>query len=232
MLSLSSTTTAFSGPWDHRPSVPSPLSSSPIRATSPLSPVDRNTLPKRLREVQSSPIQQSKFRYASRPARQNPLLRSREALQESRRRNFFQNVRQRAEDKAWQRRDIEGQFLKNSLLADMGRLSHDAPVLSERDLEDAMTVHEERYMEDDEDMLGDCPQEDDDIEAMVASFEQDQRRSRGGGGGGGGGGGRERASSPGLSDEEYDDIFAELISREGEEDGESIQPPADHMDTS
>lgn len=109
----------------------------------------------------------------------------------------------------------------------MGRLSHDAPVLSERDLEDAMTVHEERYMGDDEDMLGDFPQENDDIEAMVASFEQEQRRSRGGGRGSG----QERASSPGLSDEEYDDIFAELISREGEEQGESIQPPADHMDT-
>ncbi|KAG5992427.1 hypothetical protein E4U54_003649, partial [Claviceps lovelessii] len=107
MLSLAPTTAFAAGSWDHRPRVSSPLSSSPIRATSPLSPINRNTLPQR--QVQSSPIQQPKFKYASRPVRQNPLLRKREDLQESRRRNFFHNVRQKAEDKAWQRRDIEGQ---------------------------------------------------------------------------------------------------------------------------
>ncbi|KAG6005623.1 hypothetical protein E4U21_007811 [Claviceps maximensis] len=231
MLSLAPST-VFAGPWDHRPRVSSPLSSSPIRATSPLSPVDRSTLPQR--HVQSSPIQQPKFRYASRPIRQNPLLRKREDLQESRRRNFFHNVRQKTEDKAWQRRDIEGQFLKNSLLADIGRLSHDAPILSETDLEDAMKVHVEPHPEDD-DMLDHCPQEeeeggevgeggdDDNIEAMVASFEEQmspsQSRSK------------QRSSSPALSDEDYDDIFAELIAQERQQSS-CTQSPAEHMDMS
>ncbi|KAG5982750.1 hypothetical protein E4U55_001402 [Claviceps digitariae] len=225
MLSLAPTT-VFTGPWDHRPRVSSPLSSSPIRATSPLSPIDRNTLPQR--QVQSSPIQQPKFKYASRPVRQNPLLRKREDVQESRRRNFFHNVRQKAEDKAWQRRDIEGQFLKNSFLADIGRLSHDAPGLSETDLEDAMTVHEETHRQDN-DMLDDCPQEaeedddHDDFEAMVASFEEQMSHSQDRG--------RQRPSSPSLSDEDYDDIFAELIAQEGQQSS-CIQPSPEHMDMS
>ncbi|KAG5928700.1 hypothetical protein E4U42_000129 [Claviceps africana] len=222
MLSLAPTT-VFAGTWDHRPHVSSPLSSSPIRATSPLSPVDNNA--RSQRQVQSSPIRQPKFKYASRPARQNPLLRKREDLQESRRRNFYHNVRQKAEDKAWQRRDIEGQFLKNSLLADMGRLSHDAPVLSESDLEDAMTVFEQRHREDD-DMLHEFPQEEDDddgIEAMIASFEEQKSPSHGGD--------EQRPSSPVLSDEDYDDIFAELIAQENHQLSR-LQPSAEHMDMS
>lgn len=97
----------FSGSWDHRPSVSSPLSSSPIRASSPLSPIDRNTLPQC--QIQSSPIQPPKFKFATRPTRPNPVIRRREEAQEQRRKNFLQSVRQKSEDKAWQRRDIEGQ---------------------------------------------------------------------------------------------------------------------------
>ncbi|KAG6032101.1 hypothetical protein E4U41_007320 [Claviceps citrina] len=223
MLSLAPTSVLAARPWDHRPSVSSPLSSSPIRATSPLSPVDRNALPRR--QVQSSPIQQPKFKYASRPVRQNPLLRKREDLQESRRRTFLHNVRQKAEDKAWHRRDIEGQFLKNSLLADMGRLSYDAPVLSERDLEDAMTFHEERHPEDDN-MLDGSPH-DDDIEAMVASFEDQQSHGQGQSPDRA----KPRPSSPALSDEDYDDIFEELIAQEREQSS-CTQPSAEHMDMS
>lgn len=111
MLSFAPTT-IFAEPWDHRPSVSSPLSSSPIRASSPLSPVDRNALPQR--QIQSSPIQQPKFKFASRPVRQNPLLRKREDLQDARRKNFLQSVRQKADEKAWQRRDVEGQVSKKN----------------------------------------------------------------------------------------------------------------------
>lgn len=93
-------------PWDTRPAVSSPLSSSPIRATSPLSPLDRNALFQR--QTQSSPLQPPKFKFASRPSRPNPLVRKREDAQEARRTNFLQSVRRKAEDKAWQRRDIEG----------------------------------------------------------------------------------------------------------------------------
>ena len=97
----------FTGAWDHRPAVPSPLSSSPIRATSPLSPVDSNTLPQR--QVQSSPIQPLKFKHLPRPIKPNPVVRRREQVQEDRRRNFFNSVKQKSEERAWQRRDIEGQ---------------------------------------------------------------------------------------------------------------------------
>lgn len=96
----------FGAHWDTRPSVSSPLSSSPIRASSPLSPLDKNTLFQR--QTQSSPIQPLKSRFASRQTRPNPVVRKREDAQESRRANFLQNVRRKAEDKAWQRRDIEG----------------------------------------------------------------------------------------------------------------------------
>lgn len=106
MLSFAPTP-IFSGSWDHRPSAPSPLTSSPIRASSPLSPIDRNSHPQR--QIQSSPIQPIKFKFASRPTRPNPVVRKREDVQEGRRRLFLNNVRQKSEDKAWQRRDIEGQ---------------------------------------------------------------------------------------------------------------------------
>lgn len=113
MLSFATPAPIFSpGTWDHhRPSVPSPLSSSPVRASSPLSPIDGNAVSSSQRQIQSSPIQPShqKFRFASRPTRPNPVVRKREDAQDMRRRNFLQSVRQKSEDKKWLRRDIEGQ---------------------------------------------------------------------------------------------------------------------------
>lgn len=106
MLSFAPTP-IFSGTWDHRPVVSSPLSSSPVRASSPLSPIDRNANSQR--QVQSSPIKPPKFKFASRPTRPNPLNRKREEVQDGRRKQYLQNVKQNREDKAWQRRDIEGQ---------------------------------------------------------------------------------------------------------------------------
>ena len=103
----------FSGSWHHRPAVSSPLSSSPIRASSPLSPIDRNTLPQR--HIQSSPIPPPKFKFATRPTRPNPVVRKREEAQDQRRRSFLQSVRQKSDDKAWQRRDIEGQVSYSQL---------------------------------------------------------------------------------------------------------------------
>lgn len=94
--------------WDNRPAVSSPLSSSPVRASSPLSAADEETR-RQPRQVQSSPIKPVNFKYQSRPVRPNPVIKRREETQEQRRRNFLQNVRQKAEDRSWQRRDIEGQ---------------------------------------------------------------------------------------------------------------------------
>lgn len=94
-------------PWGHyRPAAPSPLSSSPIRAPAPLSPVDGNSAPQR-NCFSSPPGPASKF--AARPVKPNPLFRKREDGQQARRSLFLKNVRDRADDKAWQRRSIEGQ---------------------------------------------------------------------------------------------------------------------------
>lgn len=93
--------------WGHRPVVSSPLSSSPMRASSPLSPIDTNKQPQR--QVQSSPLQPPKFRFASRPRRPNPAVRRPEDVQETRRKTFLQRVRETSEDRTWKRRDIEGQ---------------------------------------------------------------------------------------------------------------------------
>lgn len=125
-----STTSNYSNSSPYRPTVSSPLSSSPIRASSPmttppLSPRDPNA-----RAIQSSPIfaaskqdqylspvifgsgggsssSSSTSRFASRPTRPTPLNLKREEAQESRRKVFLKNVRQRAEDKRWEMRGGE-----------------------------------------------------------------------------------------------------------------------------
>ncbi|KAM4066258.1 hypothetical protein HRG_000393 [Hirsutella rhossiliensis] len=225
--------TVFCGTsWDHhRPVVSSPLSSSPVRATSPLSPMDRNALPQR--QTQSSPIQPppnkpfaASFsvpsRFASRPTRPNPLVRGREDARLSRRHNFLQRVRQSADDKAWQRRDIEGQFLKTSWLASLGRLSHDAPAISDADIEDATAFRADAAQSTDQDeMMVDSQREDDELEALVATHDQHFAF-------------RKRQPSPAsLSDEEYDEIFAELMSQEQPSLLQSqSQHPAELMDMS
>ncbi|KAF4971427.1 hypothetical protein FSARC_1736 [Fusarium sarcochroum] len=214
MLSFAPTP-IFSGSWDHRPAVSSPLSSSPVRASSPLSPIDRNARPQR--HIQSSPIQPSKFKYASRATRPNPVVRKREEVQEGRRKLFLQNVRQSREDKVWQRRDIEGQFVKTNYFADRGQLSHDAPDVTEADIEEATTFHQEHPPISEEDEM--MEDEDEQLEAMLASYEEQQTTSS------------QRPLSPTLSDEDYDDVFAELIAQEQSEQG--TQPASqDRMDTS
>ncbi|KAF4344676.1 hypothetical protein FBEOM_1343 [Fusarium beomiforme] len=190
----------FSSSWDHRPAVSSPLSSSPVRASSPLSPIDRNVYSQR--QIQSSPIKPPKFKFASRPTRPNPVNKKREEVQEGRRKLFLQNVRQNREDRAWQRRDIEGQFLKTNYFADRGQLSCDAPDTTEADIEDAMAFQHENSSilekEEDETMMD----EEEQFEAMFASYEEQQMASS------------QRPPSPPLSDEDYDDVFAELLAQE------------------
>ncbi|TFB04595.1 hypothetical protein CCMA1212_003680 [Trichoderma ghanense] len=191
-----------SNTWDNRPAVSSPLSSSPVRASSPLSATDEPPPQSLPRQIQSSPIRPVQFKYQARPARPNPVIKRREEAQEQRRRTFLQSVRQKAEDKSWQRRDIEGQFLKTNWLANVGRLSHDAPSLSEADIEDAMAFLQEsgqpQIMDDDT-----IPEELVEEEHMLTSYEEEVMAQ----------GGR---ALPTLVEEgdEYDDIFAELISQE------------------
>ncbi|RDA82647.1 hypothetical protein CP532_0116 [Ophiocordyceps camponoti-leonardi (nom. inval.)] len=226
MLSLAPSP-VFSTLRDHRPMVSSPLTSSPIRvstppnahnsspptgrAMSPLSPSDRNSLPQR--QVQSSPIRSPppKFKYASRPKRPNPLLRTPEASREIRRRNFFQRIRNTADERAWERRDIENQFLRNNWLANIGCLSHDAPCLTEADLVDAMAMFPDQPQppEDEEEMTVERYREQEEMEAMAASLEDQHITS--------------------TSDDEYDEIFAELALQDTPRQNHPPDP-ADHMD--
>ncbi|KAL7918363.1 hypothetical protein ACQKWADRAFT_304250 [Trichoderma austrokoningii] len=190
--------------WDNRPAVSSPLSSSPVRASSPRSPAAEEAQ-WQPRQVQSSPIRPNNFKYQSRPARPNPVVKRREELQEQRRKSFLQNVRQKAEERSWQRRDIEGQFLKTSWLANVGRLSHDAPSFSDVDIEDAATFSPEMATSQmDEDMI---PEELMDEEQLLSSYEEEIMAAQRG----------SRLPALAEEDDEYDDIFAELISQEREQ---------------
>ncbi|EXF74478.1 hypothetical protein CFIO01_01956 [Colletotrichum fioriniae PJ7] len=212
--------------WDFRPTVPSPLSSSPIRASSPLSPINDNTV----RHTQSSPIPQPKFKYASRATKPNPIVRKREEAQESRRKLFLQNVRQRADDRQYQRRDMEGTLLKSDWDRDM-RQRHYAKqiegnaMFSEADIEDAASVLQERaqrILNDADDMMVDAiaQEEQDELDALLLSYDQSsdaQPES---------GSSQMMQSDPyGLSDDEdYDSLFMNLVSQE------SSQPDASSQD--
>ncbi|KAI0595409.1 hypothetical protein F4775DRAFT_375008 [Biscogniauxia sp. FL1348] len=203
----------FSTP--HRPAVSSPLSSSPIRpsqASSPLSPRHPNTLPRR--DIQSSPIQgPSKFKYASRNAKPNPLKQTKQSAQESRRKLFLKNVRQRADDKVWERRggdqealklewaafnrqwkkqkdtDIDG-FVFEDELNDIPQLPHSTP--------------------DDDEMMVDTMAQDEEreLEAMISMFETDSFSHQPT---------RPESPSPSLSlsdDDDYDSLFRDLLSQQ------------------
>ncbi|KAF3760605.1 hypothetical protein M406DRAFT_342819 [Cryphonectria parasitica EP155] len=149
----------------YRPTRPSPLSSSPIRASTspppPLTPCDPNAR----RETQSSPIcsptptpaslfgggsasSSSNSKFALRPSRPNPVTQKREAAQESRRKLFLKNVRQRAEDQRWQRRGGEQELLKlewfslNAELRQAKNADLDGTIF-ESDIEDAARLREE-----------------------------------------------------------------------------------------
>ncbi|KAG8169129.1 hypothetical protein KVR01_001878 [Diaporthe batatas] len=148
---------SLSSPSAHRPAISSPLSSSPIRATTPppLSARDANAR----RETQSSPISASwssspgttkpVSRFAARPTRPNPVVsQKREAAQESRRKLFLKNVRQRAEDQRWERRGGEQELLKlewislNKDLQQAKNADLDGHVF-ESDIEEASRLREE-----------------------------------------------------------------------------------------
>ncbi|CAK7211372.1 hypothetical protein SCUCBS95973_001091 [Sporothrix curviconia] len=169
-----------------RPSRPSPLSSSPIRAFSP--PASASHMMYSQLDTQSSPIQPSssaplvfgssitslpdmnaqtsqqqqqqppifnfngdannankgpKFRFAARPTKPVPRgQQSRDAAQQTRRTLFLRNVRQRADDRNWDRRNFEQELQKLewwSLERELrqARESDVMSMLTEQDIEDA-----------------------------------------------------------------------------------------------
>ncbi|KAK3296792.1 uncharacterized protein B0H64DRAFT_390334 [Chaetomium fimeti] len=239
----------------HRPAFPSPLSSSPVRASSlspppfshqqqtisqPLSPCNSNSLNARLRQTQSSPTQgaqsfypsptnnenhnanssNSKFRFASRNPRPNPVLKRREDAQEGRRRLFFQNVRQRQEDKRWEMRGGEDELLKlewlrltrerNQIKAAEGAQylgMVDADLLAQEEEEMRMQAQQQQqqqqpprgYVDRDADaFMADtiAQQEEAELEALVSDMEE------------------KRASAHFSDDEDYDGLFMDLIQQQ------------------
>ncbi|KAL2019702.1 hypothetical protein VTK56DRAFT_9239 [Thermocarpiscus australiensis] len=225
----------------HRPPVSSPLSSSPIRPPppSPFSPCDPNTLntfrPPPQRETQSSPIRApstsanssgsgSKFRYATRNPRPNPVLKRREDAQEGRRRLFLQNVRQRADDKRWERRGGEDELLK----LEWWRLNRERQLAREAEVAqylalDADVDEQERELQlqgllarrepgggsDVDALMADAieQQEEAEVDALLSALEMAESEGQ-----------RGLPGSPGSShfsnDEDYDGIFMDLISQQ------------------
>ena len=237
----------FSDPsWGHyRPAEPSPLTSSPIRASSPLSPLDRNSVPQRTC-FSSPPGPPSKF--SARTTKPNPLLRKREDNQQTRRQLFMKNVRDRAEDKAWERRSIEGNVCPSLRLApshaimtlltclirkavrtwyeEQRELARQKEldtmgVLSEADIEDAAAMAEASSQQDYDAMLVDdvAQREEAELEALLAMEQETQPTSavdaR-----------TNSAQRPPsgcylADDDEYEEIFMQLIQNESR-DGDAM----------
>ncbi|GAP91171.2 hypothetical protein SAMD00023353_5300720 [Rosellinia necatrix] len=200
----------FSSP--HRPAVPSPLSSSPIRpsqASPPLSPRNPNTLPRR--DIQSSPIRgpPSKFKYASRSSKPNPLRLSREQAQEGRRTMFLKNVRQRADDRRWEQRGGDQEALKlewhvlNRQRKQEKDMDLDGMVFDD-ELEQ-IPEHPHEIPEEADDMMVDsiAREEEAELDAMLSflNTSPSSRESR-------------RPDTPSLSDDEdYDALFMDILSQ-------------------
>lgn len=84
----------------------------------------------------------------------------------------------------------------------MDRLSHDAPEISEADIEDASSFQPDLLQpEEVDDAMVDEYADDAELEAMFASYhQQPQTRSP-----------TQQPISPTMSDDEYDEIFEELL---------------------
>ncbi|CAN8106436.1 unnamed protein product [Discula destructiva] len=184
----------------YRPTRPSPLSSSPTRPSNspPLSPRDANIR----RDIQSSPIaapppryqlqqqqqqqQQQQSKFATRPARPNPLTQKREVAQESRRKLFLKNVRQRAEDQRWERRGGEQEleklewvsFNKDLRAWQAKAAAVDGAVNLDSDIEDAARLREEAMRSRPSRKLSAIPEVDMEMgvdDMLVDMFEQEQQ---------------------------------------------------------
>ncbi|KAK6843104.1 hypothetical protein PG987_003964 [Apiospora arundinis] len=222
----------FSSPY--KPNVSSPLSSSPIRAAAasssqssppaPLSPRDSN----RCNMIQSSPIPAPKlFKYASRPAKPNPLRQTRENAQESRRKLFLKNVRQRQDDKKWERRGGDQEVLKLewSLLDRRRRLQKESDVdgfVFDDEIDEDPSLEATAATtagdfsnppgDDIDSMMLDAMEQDEDAmlsmyEAEAHSTQPPQQQLHQGA--------PPRPDSPFLSDDDdYDNIFMDLLSHQ------------------
>ncbi|KAK0727041.1 hypothetical protein B0T26DRAFT_737864 [Lasiosphaeria miniovina] len=216
-----------------RPAVSSPLSSSPIRASasSDYSPPRHHH---HFRATQSSPIapppttttsaSASKFKYATRNPRPNPVVKRREEAQDSRRRLFLQNVRQRADEHKWERRGGEDELLKLEwvrLNRELRQAKHSdtACMVSEGEIEDEPAQQLQPHLQnnnqnpaiDDVDALmvnAIEQQEEAELNALLSSL-PDESPNR-----------QSRPWSPHffLDDDDYDGLFMDFLSQQSHDD--------------
>jgi hypothetical protein len=216
-----------------RPAAPSPLSSSPIRASSPHN--DEHTISQR--EVKSSPIRAPKFKFASRAVRQNPVVQKREVTQAARRTLFLKNVRQRADDQKWERRggdqEVHEAFpwpcilciltISKLLKLEWWSLNRELRqaknsdvegVVSEAEIEAAANLVQlpaSTMQHDADEMMADtiAEREEAELDAMISSFAQQTASSQ-----------ISRPDSPHFSDDEdYDALFTDFLSQENQGGG-------------
>ncbi|KAH8201944.1 hypothetical protein TruAng_003936 [Truncatella angustata] len=210
----------FTAAASHRPIHSSPLSSSPLRPSQtsplPLSSRDPNALPRR--DFNSSPTkpapqssEKSKWtKFDTREAKKNPLRQNRESASEGRRKLFLKNVRQRQDDKAWERRGGDQEVLKLewSALDRRRRQQKDTDIdglVFEQDLEDIPeypTAQQPAPDEDDTMVDSHAMEEEAELDAMLSAYEAHSPQQAP----------LQRLDSPSLSDDEYDNLFMDLLS--------------------
>ncbi|CAI4215367.1 unnamed protein product [Parascedosporium putredinis] len=156
--------------------------------------------------------------FAARQTKPNPLVRKREEGQQTRRQLFLKNVRGRADEKAFERRSIEGHAIRRwheeQQQIFQQRENDAAGMPTERDIEDAANLADQQFsqqiFEDVDSLMADeaARQEQLELEALLASYESPipvsnaQPFSQ-------------RPPSIYISDdEEYDQIFMELAGDE------------------
>jgi hypothetical protein len=97
---------------------------------------------------------------------------------------------------SWRRTNIF-KLVKSSLLAHRIQLSQGAPTLTDAEIEE---LEQDSYGKmDEEDMMVDHLKEEEELEAMIASYEENQPGSQ------------HRPPSPSWTDEDFDDISMDLI---------------------
>lgn len=89
--------------------------------------------------------------------------------------------------------------------------------MSDADIEDAASFQQHATPEDEDDMMTDGGEEAE-LEAMIAAYQNQQEPVD------------THAPSPLASDDEYDEIFAELMSQEQPNAAQSAEASADQMD--
>jgi hypothetical protein len=218
MSVLTSAPFFMAGNWEfHRPIASSSLSSPPRPYSSPLKPHGTNGVPQR--NAFSSPPAPPASKFASRPTKPNPIIKKREEGQDARRKLFLKNVRDRGDDKAWERRAIEGHvsLLGAASMTDTDQLQalrtfhmeqKEFYRLKEReaenmmlgsDIDDSTTLGLENTSSHnpDEVMEEVINQHEMELEALITSFETPQTNLH-------------RPESPTFSEDEFDELLMDL----------------------